>query len=72
MQTITRKAARVIRERRKKVGLSQEALAEKADIDRTYVSLIERGRVNITLIVASKVARALGLSLSKLIRDIDL
>lgn len=71
MDPITKQVARAIRERRKKIGLSQEVLAEKADIDRTYVSLIERSKVNITLVVASKIARALNLSLSKLIKAIE-
>ena len=63
MELITKRVAQVIREKRKQIGLSQEALAEKADIDRTYVSLIERAKVNITLVVASKIASALGLPL---------
>ena len=71
MEAITKRTAQVIRENRKRAGLSQEALAEKADIDRTYVSLIERGKVNITLIVASKIARALNLPLSKIIKDVE-
>jgi len=33
-----------IREARKKANLSQEALAEKCHFDRTYISLIERGK----------------------------
>ena len=70
MENLSKKIAEVIREKRKRDGLSQEALAEKADIDRTYVSLIERGKVNMTLIVASKIARALNLSLSKLVKDV--
>ena len=72
MELITKRVAQVIREKRKQIGLSQEALAEKADIDRTYVSLIERAKVNITLVVASKIAHALGLPLSKLIKNIEL
>ncbi len=71
MEHIKKKVARAIRQRRKQIGLSQEVLAEKADIDRTYVSLIERSKVNITLVVASKIARALGLSLSRLIKAIE-
>ena len=71
MEQITKRMAQVIRENRKRIGLSQELLAEKADIDRTYVSLIERGKVNITLIVASKIARALNVSLSRLIKNVE-
>ena len=68
MEAITRKIAQVIREQRKTAGLSQEQLAEKADIDRTYVSLIERGKVNMTVIVVAKIAKALGVSLSSIIK----
>ena len=71
MENITKKVAKVVRENRKRIGLSQEVLAEKADIDRTYVSLIERGKVNITLVVACKIAKALGISPSKLFRNIE-
>lgn len=49
-----------VRRRREARGLSQEALAEVADIDRTYVSGIERGVRNPTLITVGKLARALG------------
>ncbi|MGH7889502.1 MAG: helix-turn-helix domain-containing protein [Thermodesulfobacteriota bacterium] len=71
MEAITKKIAQVIRERRKRVGLSQEELAEKADIDRTYVSLIERGKVNMTVVVVAKIAKALGVSLSSIIKKIE-
>jgi transcriptional regulator with XRE-family HTH domain len=71
MENLTKKLAKVIREKRIAAGLSQEELAEKADIDRTYVSIIERGRVNITLAVALKIARSLNLSLSKIIKEVE-
>ena len=38
-----------VRRRREAAGLSQEALAEKADLDRTYISGIERGTRNPTI-----------------------
>ena len=44
-QTLTRFGLNV-RRRREAIGLSQEALAEKADLDRTYISGIERGARN--------------------------
>lgn len=47
--------------------LSQEDLAFKADIDRTYMSSIERGKRNISLSVAIKLASALEIDLLKLI-----
>ncbi len=44
-QTLTRFGLNV-RRRREAIGLSQEALAEKADLDRTYISGIERGAMD--------------------------
>ena len=63
--------AQVIRERRLKLGLSQEALAAKAKVHRTYVGMIERGERSPTCDVAYKLARALGVSLSSLIREAE-
>jgi transcriptional regulator with XRE-family HTH domain len=51
--------------------LSQEALAERADVHRTYVSAVERGRVRLGLEVAHRLAVGLGVSLSALIRDAE-
>lgn len=48
-----------VRERRKALGLSQEELAELADVHRTYVGMIERGEKNITLRNIAKFAKAL-------------
>ena len=45
---------------RKDKGLSQERLANSADIDRCYVGRIERGEVNITLEKAYQLASILG------------
>lgn len=63
--------AKAVRRRREARGLSQEALAERADIHRTYVSAIERGRVRVGLDVAHRLALALGESLSALVRDAE-
>lgn len=59
-QTLTR-FGKNVRSCREAVGLSQEALAEKADLDRTYVSGIERGVRNPTILSAARVAAALAL-----------
>ncbi len=52
--------------RREAKGLSQEKLAEKADLDRTYISGIERGVRNPGLISIARVAKALGVTVSEL------
>jgi transcriptional regulator with XRE-family HTH domain len=51
--------ARNVRSRRKELALSQEELAFEAEIDRTYVSQIERSTINPSLMVLYKVVRAL-------------
>ncbi len=48
-------------------GLSQEELAFEADMHRTYVSGIERGRRNPTVTVLERLAQALGATSSELI-----
>ncbi len=57
---------RIIGETRKSMGISQEELAHRADIDRTYISQIERGIGNPSLFVIFRVAKSLDLSLAKL------
>ena len=57
----------MIRSSRKSRGLSQEALAEIAGVNRSYLSKIERGTAIPTIVTAQKVAEALGESLSSLI-----
>jgi len=48
-----------IRELRKEIGISQEALANKAEIDRTYVTDVENGRRNISIENLDKLVNAL-------------
>ena len=55
-----------VRKRRMEMNLSQEALAERADLHRTYVADIERGVRNVSLKNIAKLARALDLSISSL------
>jgi transcriptional regulator with XRE-family HTH domain len=56
-----------VRTLRREKGLSQEQLAFEADIDRTYVSQIERSVINPSLLVLHKVARVLGFSVPQLL-----
>jgi transcriptional regulator with XRE-family HTH domain len=55
-----------IRRARAGVGLSQEALAVDADLDRSYVGGIERGEHNLTVMNVAKIAAALKTSPSAL------
>ena len=49
--------------------LSQEKLANLAEVDRTYLPEVERGERNISLVVSEKIAHALGTKLSILIDE---
>lgn len=55
-----------VRERRVALGLSQEELASRAGVHRTYVGMIERAEKNITLENIHKIAKALEIPLEKL------
>ena len=60
--------ARNIRRLRVANGLSQEVLAVDAEIDRTYVSRLERGLENPTVAVLERLARALSANIEELFK----
>jgi len=60
----------VPRELRLRQKLSQEKLAEIADVHRNYVGLLERGQSNVSLLTIVNLARALGVKPSKLLEPI--
>lgn len=55
--------AEQIRALRLEAGMSQEELAFNAEVDRTYVSQLERGIANPSLLILSRIAEALGANL---------
>ncbi|MEH2139043.1 helix-turn-helix domain-containing protein [Nostoc sp.] len=59
-----------VRDERLQRGLSQEELAEKAELHRTYIGMIERGEKNITLINIQKIAKALVITVDELLKGI--
>ncbi|MEI2722143.1 MAG: helix-turn-helix transcriptional regulator [Verrucomicrobiota bacterium] len=63
--------ALVLKKHRSASGISQELLAEKADIHPTHVGLIERSLRNPSLKVAKAIADALGLSLAQMIAEAE-
>lgn len=58
-----------VRRLRLERGLTQEALADAAGLDRTYVSGLERGVRNPSLSTLSKLAAALDVPLARLVED---
>jgi len=55
-----------VRELRKLKNLSQEELAFRADVHRTYIGMIERAEKNITLLNIEKIANALQVNIKEL------
>ncbi|MBI9038102.1 MAG: helix-turn-helix transcriptional regulator [Bacteroidales bacterium] len=60
-----------IRKKRLEKKISQVTLSFESDIDRTYISGIEKGERNISIQVAYKLASALQISFSDLIKEIE-
>lgn len=60
-----------VRSERLKRNFSQEELAEKAGLHRTYIGMIERAEKNLTLINIEKIAKALDVSPDELLREIS-
>lgn len=56
-----------VRQFRMERKISQEKLAELADLHRTYIGMIERGEKNITLLNINKIAMALNVKIMELI-----
>ena len=68
MSSLTRAFGLTVRSHRKERALSQEALAERAGVHRTYVGMIERGEKNLTLENIYRIASALGVAASDLLK----
>ena len=62
---------RIVRRLRENKSFSQEKLAELAGIHRTYIGDVERGTRNIALVNMTRIAKALGASLSRLIAEME-
>jgi len=62
---------KLIAERRNLLGISQEEFAERADLDRTYISGLERGVRNPSLTAIVKVAKGFGITTEELLRGLE-
>lgn len=61
-----------IRRLRLSKDISQEKLALMAEVDRSYVGRIERGDNNVAMLTLVRIAKALNVTLAKLMREADL
>lgn len=68
---ISKALSLVLRHNRHKVGFSQEELAYKCNLDRTYISLLERGKRNPTLNVIFSISSAFDLPTSEFVKQIE-
>lgn len=69
---ISKKLGARIQKLRQEKGLSQEDLAFESDLHRTYISHVERGSRNITVIGLCKIAKGLGIKSSDVLEGIRL
>ena len=63
--------ARAVRRHRLRVGLTQESLAELAGLHPTYVSMVETAKKVPTMDAAQRLAKGLGVKLSKLVAEAE-
>ena len=69
--TVLQKFGQAVRAEREKQNLTQEVLAERAEIKRSYVSDIERGHRNLGIKNVARIAKSLGISTSELCEGVD-
>jgi transcriptional regulator with XRE-family HTH domain len=58
MDDIRVRFGRAVRQKRHRLGVSQEAFADLCELDRTYIGGIERGERNVAIVNVEKIARA--------------
>lgn len=70
MQEIQKTLGNRIRQLRQKKGWSQEEFADRCELHRSYMGVVERGQVNLTLATLHKLAGTLEMSVSALLKGI--
>ena len=68
---IKKKFGKQVKKLRLERGLSQEALANQADLDRTYIPSIEKGERNVSITVIEKISKALKIEIVDLFNGIE-
>lgn len=71
MEDNLKKFGNTIKKLRIEKGYSQEKLAEIAEFDRTYISLIERGKRNLSLLSICRFAKALNVKPQQLLENLE-
>ncbi len=61
----------VLRDLRKRCGLSQESLAHEAGLERNYISLLELGRNSASIKTIFKLASVLGVTPSEMLKQVE-
>ncbi|MDI6619689.1 MAG: helix-turn-helix transcriptional regulator [Clostridiales bacterium] len=69
--TLEKAFAVILKKNRLKCGLSQEELAQQCNIDRTYISLLERGKRRSTLNILFKICKTINMKVSDFILEIE-
>jgi len=70
MDDIRQRLGQRIRELRNATGMSQEAFAHHCGLDRTYISGVERGKRNVSVIALERIAKGLGVLLSEMFKGV--
>ena len=71
-RTVQAQLGQRIAELRREKGWSQERLAQRAQLHRTYVGRVERGEQNVSLQIITRLAHALDLRVSQLFMGLDI
>lgn len=66
-QSVLKRFGKILQARRKQIGITQERLAELCDLDPTYISLLERGLRNPSLMAIANLAKNLKCKISDLV-----
>ncbi len=61
----------MLRQFRERAGLSQEALADRAGLHRTYVGGVERGERNVSFLTLARILKAAGITWTRFARAFD-
>ena len=70
-KNLSKSFAEILRKHRKQKKITQESLAEKADVSPKMISTIERGEINPSLNLMDSIAQGLGISLFQMIKEAE-